>query len=141
MEKPPVPEKFKSLKPLMDLAHWTDLNLGSRLILTGTAHAKFEMEYMEDSFKPDSVVFVGPLSELVFSKLLMRTGNLNLANVDEIVRITNRVPRELMKLSAFIEENSISIDEALTKFEVNRTGYFQDIAEKYYNEIKGDDMA
>ncbi|KAF9370560.1 hypothetical protein BGX21_005485, partial [Mortierella sp. AD011] len=137
----PVPAKFISLKPLMDLASWTDGNLGSHLILTGTAHAKYELEVMEPSYRCDytTVVFVGPLSENDFLELLKNVTNLNPVDVEEIVKVTNRVPRELMQLDTFVQENSgLPVNEALSKFEIDRKGFFAEVAENYYKRIKED---
>ncbi|ORY93713.1 hypothetical protein BCR41DRAFT_376027 [Lobosporangium transversale] len=68
---------------------------GSRVIFTGTAHAKYELQIMEDSARVSLLYFVGPLSETVFSKWL--EVHLNQPDiVQDIMRITNRVPREFM---------------------------------------------
>ncbi|KAF9340927.1 hypothetical protein BGX26_008828, partial [Mortierella sp. AD094] len=137
----PVPDNFKSLKPLMDLASWTNGNLGSRLILTGTAHAKYELKVMEPSFRCDSmtVVFVGPLSELVFMKLLESVPNLSFADYKVIENITNRVPRELMYLSTHIEKNpnlsSEDTEVAFRRFEDDRTTDFLRDAKEFYEKI------
>ncbi|KAF9898938.1 hypothetical protein BX616_003433 [Lobosporangium transversale] len=135
----PVPEKFKSLKPLMDLSSWTEDLAGSRLILTGTAHAKFELEIMESSFKEDfkTVVFVGPLLDDAFKNLLKHTPNLQSTDYEDIRSITNLVPRELMNLSTYIEENpELPIKEAFEKFEDCRRLDFSHNIQNYYKSIE-----
>ncbi|CAG8613256.1 11032_t:CDS:2 [Ambispora gerdemannii] len=47
-EKDPVPERLYILKPLMNLTFWAEHYKGVRVILTGTAHAKYEMIYMKN---------------------------------------------------------------------------------------------
>ncbi|ORY88911.1 hypothetical protein BCR41DRAFT_366217 [Lobosporangium transversale] len=77
----------------------------SRVIFTGTAHAKYELQIMEDSARVSLLYFVGPLSETVFSKWL--EVHLNQPDiVQDIMRITNRVPREFIPLT----RNSIDCD-------------------------------
>ncbi|KAF9197882.1 hypothetical protein BGZ59_005052, partial [Podila verticillata] len=94
--EPYVPDKFKSLVPLSSYHWWGEDAKGSRVIFTGPAHAKFEMEVLDESYRPRSVVFVGPLSETVFLKLLYTYPRLNRLEIkDEVKAITNRVPREL----------------------------------------------
>ncbi|KAF9367109.1 hypothetical protein BGX21_007812, partial [Mortierella sp. AD011] len=125
----------------MNLASWTDSNLGSRLILTGTAHAKYELKVMEPSYRCDytTVVFVGPLLENDFLELLKKVTNLDPADVKEIAKVTNRVPRELMRLDIFVQENSeLPFEKALSKFEVDRKDFFAGVAEDYYKRIKED---
>ena len=34
------------LKPLMKLTYWSEESLGTRVVLTGTAHMKFEKKYL-----------------------------------------------------------------------------------------------
>ncbi|KAF9146587.1 hypothetical protein BGX20_006823, partial [Mortierella sp. AD010] len=80
-----------------------------------------------------------PLSENDFLKLLKNVTNLNSMDVEEIVKVANRVPRELMRLDTFVQENSgLPFNEALSKFEVDRKDDFAGVAENYYKRIKGD---
>ncbi|KAG0285783.1 hypothetical protein BGZ96_010027 [Linnemannia gamsii] len=65
-----VTDKFKSLVPLKSYHWWGEEPKGSRVVFTGIAHAKYEMNILDESYRPKSVVFVGPLSRDVFSKLL-----------------------------------------------------------------------
>ncbi|OAQ25894.1 hypothetical protein K457DRAFT_900363 [Linnemannia elongata AG-77] len=69
-QEPYVPDKFKSLVPLQSYHWWGEEPKGSRVVFTGTSHAKYEMSVLEDCYRQTSVVFVGPLSRHVFSKLL-----------------------------------------------------------------------
>ncbi|KAI7822366.1 hypothetical protein BC939DRAFT_182693 [Gamsiella multidivaricata] len=99
-----LPTKFRSLNPLSSYHWWGEDSPWSRVIFTGTAHAKYEMTVMDDSYRPTSVLFVGPLSDTVFPKLLDTYPRLNLPDIkDEVKAITNCVPRELMRLSAFLK--------------------------------------
>ncbi|KAF9172792.1 hypothetical protein BGX20_004843 [Mortierella sp. AD010] len=103
-KEPYVLDKFESLNLLSDLNHWLDNYKGSRVIFTRTAHAKYEMKILEDSLRMNSVYYVGPLSETVFSKLLTKYPRLNQADiVDKVTNLTNRVPRELVRLNDAIE--------------------------------------
>ncbi|KAF9176185.1 hypothetical protein BGZ50_001478, partial [Haplosporangium sp. Z 11] len=49
--EPYVPVKFASLNPLSSYASWGEDAKGSRLVFTGTAHAKYEMEILEESYR------------------------------------------------------------------------------------------
>ncbi|KAG0346479.1 hypothetical protein BG004_001646 [Podila humilis] len=113
-EKSPfVPDKFVSLGPLSRLDWWGEHNAGTRLILSGTAYAKFEMTLLSESSRSESVIFVGPLSRIVFSKLLDTCSRLAAPAVrTEAMAITNCVPGELVKLVAFLRPlpDPISMD-------------------------------
>lgn len=68
-QDPPVPKRHPILNPLMQLAAWREDSGGARVVLTGTAHAKFESQYV----KSDMWIwleFVTPLSDTVFDRLL-----------------------------------------------------------------------
>ncbi|ORZ12934.1 hypothetical protein BCR41DRAFT_98153 [Lobosporangium transversale] len=123
-------EKYPFLKHLMNLNLWESQYKGSRVIFTGTAHAKYELEIMEDSARVSLLYFVGPLSETVFSKWL--EVHLNQPDiVQDIMRITNRVPREFMFLIRSIEERPLtrnSIDSYVTE----RTSEFHTVVWTYY---------
>ncbi|KAG0076702.1 hypothetical protein BGZ93_003903, partial [Podila epicladia] len=69
-DDPSLPKIFTYLNPLSDFHWWVEDAKGSRVIFTGTAHAKYEITIMDESYRPTSVVFVGPLSRKVFSNLL-----------------------------------------------------------------------
>ncbi|KAG0354095.1 hypothetical protein BG005_006764, partial [Podila minutissima] len=125
-KKPYIPDKFTSLNPLQSYHWWGEEPKGSRVIFTGTAHAKFEMEILDDT--------IGPLSKNVFSNLLDTYPCLKaLAIKEEVIEITNRVPRELVNLSAKVEElpDPISLDD-LQKWTVIRTKEFLSTAKAYY---------
>ncbi|KAF8942044.1 hypothetical protein BGZ47_006926 [Haplosporangium gracile] len=103
-QEPYVPDKFKSLVPLKSYHWWGEDAKGSRVVFTGTAHAKYEMTILDDSYRPKSVVFVGPLSKPVFYKLLDTYPRLSASAIrEEVTAITNCVPRELVHLSATVE--------------------------------------
>ncbi|KAF9999312.1 hypothetical protein BGZ65_005315 [Modicella reniformis] len=132
--KPYVPDKFKSLKPLADFHVWPEDRIGAHVIFTGTAHAKYELEILEDSYKQRSLVFVGPLSEAVFLQLMATYPDLNQPACREAVRtITNCVPRELVQLSKFIGQSPPA--EAIRQYESLRIKQFLQVAEVYYRSL------
>ncbi|KAI1295239.1 hypothetical protein EDD11_007888 [Mortierella claussenii] len=131
--EPYVPEKFKSLTHLSSYGMWGEVAKGSRVIFTGTAHAKYEMTILEESYRFTSVVYVGPLSTNVFSKLLDTYPCLStLAIKEKVMDITNHVPRELVYLSAFSSDlpDPISAGD-LQNWTQGRTKYFLSIADMY----------
>ncbi|KAK3805410.1 MAG: hypothetical protein J3R72DRAFT_120864 [Linnemannia gamsii] len=133
-KEPFVPQKFKSLNPLSSYHWWGEDAKGSRVVFTGTAHAKYEMTILDKSYMPRSVVFVGPLSRHVFSKLLDTYPRLAAPAIrEEVTAITNCVPRELVYLSAMVEDlpNPISMDD-LQEWTERRTKYYLSTAEAYY---------
>ncbi|RIA94344.1 hypothetical protein C1645_734870 [Glomus cerebriforme] len=65
----PAPLRLHILKPLMKLTYWGEDSLGTRVVLTGTAHAKFKKRYLINGMN-DWVEFVGPLPEDIFDSLL-----------------------------------------------------------------------
>ncbi|OAQ23043.1 hypothetical protein K457DRAFT_130858 [Linnemannia elongata AG-77] len=133
-KEPYVPDKFKSLVPLKSYHWWGEEPKGSRVIFTGTAHAKYEMNFLDESYRPTSVVFVGPLSRHVFSKLLETYRRLAAPAIrDRVTAITNCVPRELVYLSAAVEDlpEPISISD-LDDWTKCRTKDFLLTAKTYY---------
>ncbi|KAG9061870.1 hypothetical protein KI688_007021 [Linnemannia hyalina] len=135
--KPYVPDKFKSLVPLKSYHWWGEDAKGSRVVFTGTAHAKYEMEILEMSYRFTSVVFVGPLSRHVFSKLLDTHRRLAAPAIrDEVTAITNCVARELVYLSAAVKDRPepISLDD-LHKWTKDRTKDFLAIVTVYYKSL------
>ncbi|KAG0051779.1 hypothetical protein BGZ83_003305 [Gryganskiella cystojenkinii] len=134
-EKPYLPEKFPSLKPLNEYGWWGEDAKGSRVIFSGTAHAKYEMTLLKENYRKRSVVFVGPLSSIVFSTLL-ETYPLRDAPDDirkEVTQITNCVPGELVRLATWAQ-NSFS-EENLQKWTESRTNGFLWTATLYYNSL------
>ncbi|KAF9343328.1 hypothetical protein BGX34_006921, partial [Mortierella sp. NVP85] len=133
--KPPyLPERFPSLNPLSSFNWWDELNKGTRLIFTGVAHAKYTMTILHDSYRWTSVVYVGPLSENVFSRLLDTYHHLASPTIrKEVTAITNRVPRELVNMSTAIKDHSdLAAVDFLQKFTNDRTNDFLQIAVEYY---------
>ncbi|UZO28768.1 uncharacterized protein OCT59_022280 [Rhizophagus irregularis] len=53
----------------MNLTYWSENSLGARVVLTGTAHAKFVKKYLINGMN-DWIEFVGPLPEDIFDSLL-----------------------------------------------------------------------
>ncbi|KAF9370219.1 hypothetical protein CPB97_002923, partial [Podila verticillata] len=134
---PHVPEKFKSLNPLSSYHWWGEDANGSRLIFTGTAHGKFEMTILDESYRPTSVVFVGPLSRNVFSNLLDTYPWLQAKAIKrEVTQITNRVPRELVSLAESVRNVSDSVSlRHLEKWTNERMQRFYTIVWKYYRSL------
>ncbi|KAF9109378.1 hypothetical protein BGX30_008429, partial [Mortierella sp. GBA39] len=133
--EPYVPDKFRSLGPLSSYALWGEVATGTRLIFTGTAHAKYEMTILDANYRPRSVVFVGPLSRHVFSKLLETYPRLAAPSIrEEVTAVTNYVPRELVYLLAAVEglQDPISLVD-LHEWTERRTVDFLEIARTYYN--------
>lgn len=133
-KEPYLPDKFASLNPLSSYHWWGEDAKGSRVIFTGTAHAKYEMTVLDESYRPTSVVFVGPLSRNVFSRLLDTYPRLRSSAIKEnVTKITNCVPRELVYLSAKVEQlpDPISQDD-LQKWTESRTKDFLSTAKTYY---------
>ncbi|KAF9898378.1 hypothetical protein EC991_011417, partial [Linnemannia zychae] len=50
--EPYVPVMFRSLFPLMSYHWWGEDAKGSRVVFTGTAHAKYEMTILDESYRP-----------------------------------------------------------------------------------------
>ncbi|ORZ08566.1 hypothetical protein BCR41DRAFT_359422, partial [Lobosporangium transversale] len=129
-EKPYVPDKYLFLNHLKDLTRWEAESKGSRVIFTGTAHAKYELQIMEDSARVTLLYFVGPLSETVFSKWL--EVHLNQPDiVQDIMRITNRVPREFMFLIRSTEERPLTRD-SIDEYVAQRTNELRPVVWNYY---------
>jgi len=100
--EPPIPKIQPLLNPLMQLNAWNEERKGTRVILTGTAHAKFEREHIKVGMR-EWMVFVTPLSSFIFNKLLDMSHILSRETIrDEVKEITNRVPRELVDLSFYV---------------------------------------
>ncbi|KAG0247058.1 hypothetical protein BG011_002110, partial [Mortierella polycephala] len=132
--EPYVPVKFMSLNYLSSYALWGEVAKGSRVIFTGTAHAKYEMKILEESYRLMSVVFVGPLSRNVFSNLLDTYPRLRAPAIrKEVTEITNCVPRELVYLSAKVKKlpEPLSVDD-LQGWMESRTKEFLSTAKAYY---------
>ena len=85
----------------MNLTAWREDAAGARVILTGTAHAKFERKYLGNGMH-DWIEFVGPLPENIFDSLLRLHPFLGrTAIAPKVKKIVNCVPRELMNLGNY----------------------------------------
>ncbi|KAK3807058.1 MAG: hypothetical protein J3Q66DRAFT_91820 [Benniella sp.] len=103
-QDPPAPKKHAILNPLMQLAASRGSSKGARVVLTGTAHAKFEREYVKSDMW-HWLEYVTPLSDTVFDKLLLMNTILSRATIkDQVKEITNRVPREIVNMAAHIRQ-------------------------------------
>ncbi|RUS34164.1 hypothetical protein BC938DRAFT_482179, partial [Jimgerdemannia flammicorona] len=132
--KSPITPRKNILDSLTNLNWWNQEN-GTRVVLTGTAHAKFEKKYLRSDME-DCVIFVGPLSQTVFDKLLWLHPELrNPDNAVKVREITNCVPRELVRLvkDHFGDGNSTSFDQKLQDFRNDQRRRFLKDASNYYD--------
>ncbi|KAF9157781.1 hypothetical protein DFQ26_008327 [Actinomortierella ambigua] len=135
--EPYVTDRFESLVPLSSFNVWEEIYKGSRVIFTGTAHAKFELKILNDGYRPTSVVFAGPLSKNVFSKLLGMYPRLATPAIrEEVSAITNCVPRELVMLSADVRDlpEPISMHD-LQEWTKSRSRCFLAAVTMYYESL------
>ncbi|RUS34197.1 hypothetical protein BC938DRAFT_481975 [Jimgerdemannia flammicorona] len=135
---PPTPQRLPVLIPLMSLTYWAESAAGARVVLTGTAHAKFEKKYLRDGMQ-DWIEFAGPLTDDIFDKLLGLHTFLGSTTIikEEVKKVTNCVPRELIQLDAFINSdlaftNVNSFKDIVSEFENERIEKFQGIAQNYF---------
>jgi len=109
--KPPIPEKQAFLTPLMLLNAWNEERKGARVVLTGTAHAKFEQEYLKNGMQ-QWLEFVTPLSDNIFDKLLNMNSILSRLTIsNKVKKITNNVPRELVKMAKYVDQDGNPSDQ------------------------------
>ncbi|KAF9350797.1 hypothetical protein BGX26_011108 [Mortierella sp. AD094] len=88
------------------------------------------MTYLEESYRPASV-------EDIFSKLLERNLRLNGEDIKEQSRkVTNYVPRKLVRLSNFIEDKPNPITSNIPDtYTIRRANEFKEIARGYYDKL------
>ncbi|KAF0498169.1 hypothetical protein F8M41_020602 [Gigaspora margarita] len=133
-EKDPVPVRILLLTPLMDLNFWREHYKFVRVIFTGTAHAKYEREYMKNGQSLFWVIYVGPLQSDVFDILLQMHPVLRIQGIkEETIKVTNCVPRELIYLVEYIKKPNITITDAIAQT------YYNDLSKiektRYYNAL------
>jgi hypothetical protein len=135
---PSVPKKFPLLGPLSDFHVWMEDYAGSHIIFTGTAHAKYEMNVLDASYRHNSVEFVGPLSKDVFSKLLATYPHLCQQGIKErVVEVTNNVPRELRHIADhFGRQQNLVSRNALEDFIKYRAREFRMVATEYNKKLE-----
>ncbi|RHZ82057.1 hypothetical protein Glove_114g216 [Diversispora epigaea] len=141
-EKDPVPLRIHLLSPLMNLNFWGEHYKFARVIFTGTAHARFEREYMKNGQYEFWVIYVGPLQSNVFDILLQLHPVLRIQGIkEEAKKVTNCVPRELIYLVEYLKKFNITainvnwFQQVLEDFENERVDMILTIAQKYYNEL------
>ncbi|CAG8622299.1 4180_t:CDS:2 [Ambispora gerdemannii] len=141
-EKDPVPLRIHLLSPLMNLNFWGEHYKFARVIFTGTAHARYEREYMKNGQYEFWVIYVGPLQSNVFDILLQLHPVLRIQGIkEEAKKVTNYVPRELIYLVEYIKKLNITItnvnwfQQVLKDFEIERVDKILTIAQKYYNDL------
>ncbi|CAG8706855.1 4589_t:CDS:1, partial [Acaulospora morrowiae] len=109
-EKEPVPLRIHLLSPLMNLNFWGEKYKFARVIFTGTAHAKYEREYLKNGQHEFWVIYVGPLQSNSFDILLQLHPILSIQGIKEDAkRVTNCVPRELIYLVDIINQHNVAI--------------------------------
>ncbi|RHZ81939.1 hypothetical protein Glove_116g8 [Diversispora epigaea] len=140
---PPVPTRLPVLGPLMNLNYWGEHYKISRVIFTGTAHAKYEREHIKNGHKQKCMIFVGPIQSDVFDELMQLHSVLKEPNIkEEAKKVTNCVPRELLHLVGFIDSLKITItnashfQHALKEFENHRVDDILLSAQQYYNVLQ-----
>ncbi|GJJ74326.1 hypothetical protein EMPS_06684 [Entomortierella parvispora] len=112
-QDPPIPKKHVILNQLMQLAAWRETSRGARVVLTGTAHAKFERQYVRSDMW-QWLEFVTPLSDTVFDKLLHMDPMLSRPAIkDKVKEITNRVPRELVNMAVYVRKGLTTAEQQL----------------------------
>jgi len=140
---PPAPDRLWVLQPLKEITFWGELMAGARVVLTGTAHAKFERVYLQNG---RHLIYVGPLSPAVFDRLLTAVFSRFHPNVrgytsaikDKVLKITNRVPRELVNLAQKIGTGPLTLEQVtqtLSEFEALRRKEFLFDALTHYNSL------
>ncbi|KAF9958522.1 hypothetical protein BGZ65_001377 [Modicella reniformis] len=135
-EKPYMPVRFMSLNPLSDFHFWLEDYRGAHVIFTGTADAKYEMKVLDASYLPKLQVFVGPLSDEVFSKMLTSHPRWNTpAIMDRVKELTNCVPRELKQMSRYFKGGQDSMT-CLQNYTQARTNYFLGITKAYVKSLE-----
>ncbi|KAF9437075.1 hypothetical protein BGZ76_002041 [Entomortierella beljakovae] len=136
--KPYVPQRYNFLDHLSDLDSWEEKYKGSSVILTGTTHTNYEVSVLPRDLQKSSVVFIGPFSETVFSKLLEQFPRLNQEElISPVCKYTNRVPRELAFMDRDIRDTEGPITEEMVKvWSVNRSRVFRAIAWEYRESLE-----
>ncbi|RHZ86862.1 hypothetical protein Glove_43g17 [Diversispora epigaea] len=141
-ENETVPNRLLILYPLMSLPYWGEHFKGVRVIFTGTSHAKYEGTHMQNGQREWWIIYVGPLQDDVFDALLQMHPILKIPSIkEEVKKVTNCVPRELIHLVKYVNKPSItSIDvntfkQVVKDFENQRVDKILIIAQKYYNDI------
>ncbi|KAI7819292.1 hypothetical protein BC939DRAFT_460337 [Gamsiella multidivaricata] len=140
---PPAPDRLVLLLPLQSFNCWEESAAGARVIFTGTAHAKFERAYLIDG---THLIYVGPLSPAILGRLQAgvfshfdSTVRDHVSDIeDEVLRITNCVPRELVNLAQEIGTAPLTLKEIKEKldiFEERRRHEFKYVAESHYNSL------
>lgn len=140
---PPVPDRLYNLVPLKRLTFWGGEKAGARVILTGTAHAKFERKYLTNGMQ-NYIEYIGPLPEYVFDKLLESHSFLKRVNVaQKVKKITNCIPRELIYFNRHIKSGDTyisesNIDESIESFREHRRDEFLKCARNYVETLDAD---
>ncbi|KAG0368649.1 hypothetical protein BGZ54_001508 [Gamsiella multidivaricata] len=138
---PPVPARLVVLQPLKTFNYWDDSAAGARVVFISTA--KFERFYLKDRTR---LIYVSPLSPATFGKLQAAvfshfdsTVRDHVSDIgDEVLRITNYVPRELVNLVQGIGTSPLTLQEVkerLKNFEERRRHEFYFVAVTHYNSL------
>ncbi|ORZ18398.1 hypothetical protein BCR41DRAFT_395637 [Lobosporangium transversale] len=100
---------------------------GARVVFAGTAHASCERVYISYDIE-NWVEFVGPLSDNIFGRILSLSALPSRdAVIKEVERVTNNVPREVVKLIDYIGDASGLDDDTIRigRFESERCNTFR----------------
>jgi hypothetical protein len=139
----PEPERLR-MGFLESLNFWDMDKNGTRVVLTGT-DVRFEKVHIKNGMQ-SWVVYVGPLSSKIFDKLMDEVflhfdpavRDFMSIIKEELARITNCVPRELIILAKMIGTDFRTQDEVrgiLKSFKDVRRKQFYDTIKTYYNSL------
>ncbi|KAF8946024.1 hypothetical protein BGZ46_005879, partial [Entomortierella lignicola] len=139
-----VTYRLSLLKCLNNFNSWMN-SKGARVIFMGTAHGKFKRTILRDQVA--YLIHVGPLSPLTFDKLfdatlanLDKAARANLkARKDTVIKITNRVPRDLITLVSWIAEKQSmdKLDSILAAYTTKCFDIYAREALTYFNNLEG----
>ncbi|KAF9344778.1 hypothetical protein BGX26_003927 [Mortierella sp. AD094] len=142
-----VTDRFPVLGCLNAFGSW-ETQSSARVMFTGTAHGKFGRTILRD--RDDYLIHVGPLSPLTFDKLfdavlahLDRTTQDNLrSRKNNVIKITNRVPRDLIRLVVWISLSGKQLkvkqlDISLAGYEKKCFDFYSQEASNYFKKLQG----
>ncbi|KAF9897688.1 hypothetical protein BX616_005144, partial [Lobosporangium transversale] len=146
-DKASVTNKLAFLYCLRSLDTWGAHNAGACVIFTGTAHGNFERIILRNL--SNYLFHVGPLSPLTFDKLFdavlahlhPSTRDSLRKRKDNVIRITNRVPHDLISMAELIGTRQLSkeqMDATLAQYEQDCPDYYASVAWSYFNKLKGE---
>ncbi|KAF8958824.1 hypothetical protein BGZ46_001882, partial [Entomortierella lignicola] len=134
-------QSYPNLLPsLTDIHAWEPVHKGARVIFTGTAHAGYELRILAGDIS-SILEFVGPLSDMIFDKLLESSPFLSKEGFREGAKeVTGNVPRELDELIKYlgprVDRNHSTISDLIRSFWQRRQIHFKGITESYFHRLE-----